>query len=219
MHASPTTMQLTRKAKNKITIMKNYKKITLLLTAIVSLIAFTQCKNADNAAETAQATATEANAGLKVVYVDLDSLMANYNLAKDINTDMMRKEEDIKLKLTEKLKNLQANQADFERKYKNNVYSSPERAQQEYNRIVKMEQEIAQFEQSMAAEFEKEGAARNKALRDSINAFIKVYNADKGYDYILTKIGDDFLYANEALDITKEVVEGLNSRYTTPEQK
>ena len=199
--------------------MKNYKKITLLLTAIVSLIAFTQCKNADNAAETAQTTATEANAGLKVVYVDLDSLMANYNLAKDINTDMMRKEEDIKLKLTEKLKNLQANQADFERKYKNNVYSTPERAQQEYNRIVKMEQEIAQFEQSMAAEFEKEGTAKNKALRDSINAFIKEYNADKGYDYILTKAGDNFLYANEALDITKEVVEGLNSRYTTPEQK
>lgn len=199
--------------------MKNYKKITLLLTAIVSLFAFTQCKNADNAAETTQATATEANAGIKVVYVDLDSLMANYNLAKDINTDMMRKEEDIKLKLTEKLKNLQANQADFERKYKNNVYSTPERAQQEYNRIVKMEQEIAQFEQSMATEFEKEGTAKNKALRDSINAFIKEYNADKGYDYILTKAGDNFLYANEALDITKEVVDGLNSRYTSPEQK
>ena len=108
---------------------------------------------------------------------------------------------------------------DFERKYKNNVYSTPERAQQEYNRIVKMEQEIAQFEQSMATEFEKEGTAKNKALRDSINAFIKEYNADKGYDYILTKAGDNFLYANEALDITKEVVDGLNSRYTSPEQK
>ncbi|MDO5460564.1 MAG: OmpH family outer membrane protein [Bacteroidales bacterium] len=199
--------------------MKNYKRITFVLAAIVSMIIFTQCSMGNDAADTQQPAATEANQGLKVVFVDLDTLMANYNFAKDINTDMMRKEEDIKLKLTEKIKNLQANQADFERKYKNNVYATPERAQQEYNRIVKMEQDIAQFEQSMAVEFEKEGAEKNKALRDSINAFIKTYNAEKGYDYILTRIGDNFLYANEALDITKEVVDGLNSRYVAPEKK
>lgn len=199
--------------------MKNYKRITFVLAAIVSMIIFTQCSMGNDAADTRQPAATEANQGLKVVFVDLDTLMANYNFAKDINTDMMRKEEDIKLKLTEKIKNLQANQADFERKYKNNVYATPERAQQEYNRIVKMEQDIAQFEQSMAVEFEKEGAEKNKALRDSINAFIKTYNAEKGYDYILTRIGDNFLYANEALDITKEVVDGLNSRYVAPEKK
>lgn len=199
--------------------MKNYKRITFVLAAIVSMIIFTQCSLGNDAADTQQPAATEANQGLKVVFVDLDTLMANYNFAKDINTDMMRKEEDIKLKLTEKIKNLQANQADFERKYKNNVYATPERAQQEYNRIVKMEQDIAQFEQSMAVEFEKEGAEKNKALRDSINAFIKIYNAEKGYDYILTRIGDNFLYANEALDITKEVVDGLNSRYVAPEKK
>lgn len=199
--------------------MKNYKRITFVLAAIVSMIIFTQCSMGNDAADTQQPAATEANQGLKIVFVDLDTLMANYNFAKDINTDMMRKEEDIKLKLTEKIKNLQANQADFERKYKNNVYATPERAQQEYNRIVKMEQDIAQFEQSMAVEFEKEGAEKNKALRDSINAFIKTYNAEKGYDYILTRIGDNFLYANEALDITKEVVDGLNSRYVAPEKK
>lgn len=199
--------------------MKNYKRITFVLAAIVSMIIFIQCSMGNDAADTQQPATTEANQGLKVVFVDLDTLMANYNFAKDINTDMMRKEEDIKLKLTEKIKNLQANQADFERKYKNNVYATPERAQQEYNRIVKMEQDIAQFEQSMAVEFEKEGAEKNKALRDSINAFIKTYNAEKGYDYILTRIGDNFLYANEALDITKEVVDGLNSRYVAPEKK
>ena len=199
--------------------MKNYKRITFVLAAIVSMIIFTQCSMGNDAADTQQPAATEANQGLKVVFVDLDTLMANYNFAKDINTDMMRKEEDIKLKLTEKIKNLQANQADFERKYKNNVYATPERAQQEYNRIVKMEQDIAQFEQSMAVEFEKEGAEKNKALRDSINAFIKTYNAEKGYEYILTRIGDNFLYANEAVDISKEVVDGLYSRFVAPVKK
>ena len=50
-------------------------------------------------------------------------------------------------------------------------------------------------------------------MRDSITNFIKEYNATKGYDFILTRVGDEILYANEAYDITEEIVEGLNQRY------
>ena len=63
------------------------------------------------------------------------------------------------------------------------------------------------------AEYEKEQIAKNKAMRDSITNFIKEYNATKGYDFILTRVGDEILYANEAYDITEEIVEGLNQRY------
>ena len=38
-------------------------------------------------------------------------------------------------------------------------------------------------------------------------------NKEKGYDFILTKIGDNILFANEAFDITMEIVNGLNKRY------
>jgi outer membrane protein len=128
---------------------------------------------------------------------------------------MMRKEEDIKMKLTEKYKELQADQADFERKYKNNVYATPERAQSEYNRIVQKEQEIVQYEQSLTIEFEQEGLQRNQALRDSINKFVNEYNKVKGYDFIITKLGENLLYANPAYDITQEVADGLNKRYNS----
>jgi outer membrane protein len=108
-------------------------------------------------------------------------------------------------------------QADFEYKYKNNVFATPERAQEEYNRLLKKEQEILKLEQRLTMEFEQEGVAKNKALRDSISSFIKEYNATKGYDYILTRLGDNLLYANEALNITQEIVDGLNSKYKTAE--
>jgi outer membrane protein len=139
--------------------------------------------------------------------------MSEYNLAQDINKEMVRKEEDIKMKLTERYKALLVDQADFERKYKNNVYATPERAQSEYNRIVQMEQEIVQLEQSLTLEFEKEGLEKNKALRDSINKYMVEFNKDKGYDFIITKLGENLLYANPAYDITKEVTNGLNARY------
>ena len=152
------------------------------------------------------------------VGVNLRTLQQYEIRAKDINKAMMRKEEDFKMKLNDKYKALQADQADFERKYKNNIYATPERAQEEYNRIVKKEQEIIQLEQQLTAEFEKEGLEKNQILRDSISQFIKEYNEQKGYDYILTKLGENILYANETLNITKEIVDGLNSRYAASQK-
>lgn len=179
--------------------MKNLKKNSIIAITFASLLAFTQCTpqaTQENVAQPVQTTATAP--ALKVAYVNLDSLMSKYNLAQDINKEMMRKEEDIKMKLTEKYKVLQADQADFELKYKNNVYATPERAQSEYNRIVQMEQEIVQLEQSLTLEFEKEGLLKNQALRDSINKYMVEFNKDKNYDFIITKLGENLLYANPA---------------------
>ena len=78
-----------------------------------------------------------------------------------------------------------------------------------------MEQEIVQLEQSLTIENEKEGLEKNKALRDSINKYMVEFNKDKGYDFIITKLGENLLYANPAYDITKEVTNGLNARYAT----
>ena len=196
--------------------MKNFKKNSIIAVAFASLFIFAQCAQKPAQEETAQPVQdVQVSQTLKVAFVNLDTLMSKYNLAQDINKEMMRKEEDIKMKLTERYKALQADQADFERKYKNNVYATPERAQNEYNRILQQEQEIVQLEQSLTLEFEKEGLQKNMALRDSINQYIAEYNKDKGYDFIITKLGENLLYANPTYDITKDVIKGLNKRYAT----
>ena len=205
--------EIRKKQSRIIYIMKTIGKLTIIAATAASLFTFTQCtNNAPTTATETEAVKSEAT-GIRVAYVNLDTLMNMYNLAQDINKEMMRKEENIKMTLTEKAKALQADQADFERKYKNNVYATQERAQQEYNRIMKKEQDIVKLEQSLYAEYEKEGLEKNIALRDSINKFIVEYNNEKGYDYILTRIGDNILFANEAYNITQEVVDGLNKKY------
>lgn len=50
-------------------------------------------------------------------------------------------------------------------------------------------------------------------MRDSIQSFLRDYNKQKGYSIILSKAGDNILYANPAMDITTDVVNGLNKRY------
>ena len=69
-------------------------------------------------------------------------------------------------------------------------------------------------------ELANEQAQLTMEMRDSIQAFLKVYNKTKKFDYIFSRQGDNILLANKKFDITNEVVAGLNKRYKAkPEVK
>ena len=53
----------------------------------------------------------------------------------------------------------------------------------------------------------------NILFRDSINAYINAYNKEKGYNVILSRIGDNILYIDSEMNITYDIIEGLNARY------
>lgn len=199
--------------------MRTTKKIVLSAAFSLLLLSFTQCtKEAQSAQPQApQTESLDSIQGIKIAYVEYDSLMAKYLLAIDIHKEMMRKETNINNTIEQKANSLQEEQAEFTRKYQNNVFATAERAQEEYERLARKEQEILQLQQTLVTEYENELQMYHRQLRDSVNNYIIEYNNAKGYDYILTKVGDNILYANEALDITQEVVDGLNSRYAAPQ--
>ena len=107
----------------------------------------------------------------------------------------------------------QADAEDFRRKVENNVYATRQRAEEEQARILKSQEELARLEQRLVNELSAEDQKNNLALRDSINNFLKEYNKTHGYDLILSKMADNILLGSESLDITKEVIDGLNNRY------
>ena len=67
----------------------------------------------------------------------------------------------------------------------------------------------ARLENELATETQK----YNAGLRDSLLHFLDAYNKDKKYDLILTKQGDNILYAAKRFDITADVINGLNKHY------
>ena len=71
----------------------------------------------------------------------------------------------------------------------------------------------------MENELANETATYNDGLRDSLQHFLAVYNKDKKYDMILTKQGDNILYAAKRFDITDDVINGLNKRYKSTFKK
>lgn len=185
--------------------------------AIIAIFLFAQCTGKKNG------TATTANASeghvdtsnLKIAYVEIDTLLTKYNFWNDLNEMMMKKEENIRATLNQKGRELETDAKEFQRKLENNAFATRERAEQENARLVKKQQDLQELQSRLTNELTAENQKNSLQLRDSINSFLKIYNKDKGYSLILSNTGfDNLLYADPSYNITNEIVEGLNKRYT-----
>ena len=190
----------------------NYMKSAC--AAFVIMFATASCTPKQGDAAASAPAATEAAAGLRLAYVNVDSLLINYNYAKDLNEQLLRKQESKTANINAKGKALEREVADFQNKVKNNAFLSEQRAQQEYQRLQKAEADLNQLQQEAANELMREQQEMNAQLTETIEAFLKEYNADKKYDFIFSNVGhDNILIANPQFDITNEVLGELNARY------
>lgn len=196
--------------------MKKTKYILKGFLMLVMAFMFTQCADNKNANEgNATPAAALASGELKIAYVEIDSLLTKYRFWNDLNEMMIQKEENIRTTLNEKAKELEQEMREFQRKLENNGFASRERAEQENLRIAQKQRDLQQLQEKLANELQTENQKNSLQLRDSINSFLKIYNKDKGYSLIFSNTGfDNLLYANKAFNITEEIVEGLNARYT-----
>lgn len=185
------------------------KSVSAVVISAVILLGFNQCARQANNAPQQQAPV--AVSGLRIAYVDVDSLLANYIFYQDLLEEMTRKEENYRLALTEEGNKLQKEIDDFQKKINNNVYSSAERAESERNRLLKKQQALQEKTQKYSIELDNEGAANSQKISEIVDNYIKEYNKTHGYDLIITKAA--LLFGTEALNITAEVLDGLNSDY------
>ena len=78
-----------------------------------------------------------------------------------------------------------------------------------------MEQDLQNLSNKLQQELLSENEKNSLQLRDSINSFLKEYNKTKGYSMIISNTGfDNLLYADSIYNITQEILEGLNARYS-----
>ena len=146
------------------------------LAALAFIVLFSQCAGkTDNQTATTPVQANAELSGMKIAYVEIDSLLAKYNFCIDLNEAMVKKSENVRMTLNQKANSLNKEKQDFQKKVENNAFQ----------------------------------------FRDSINAFLKEYNKTHGYSLIFSNTGfDNLLYADSAFNITEEIVNGLNARYS-----
>lgn len=185
---------------------------TLALAAMTTL-SFTSCNKQNSQAENKSESNTKAApTSMKIAYVEVDSIMSQYKFCKDYSLILQKKGQNIQSTLASKQQALQAAAANFQQKVQQNAYTR-EQAEAIQAGLQKQSADLQGLNQRLSNEFQVETEKYNVALRDSLRHFLNEYNKDKKYSLILSKAGDNLLYADKAFDITNDVVAGLNKAY------
>ena len=162
---------------------------------------------------------------LPIAVVNTDSILKHYTLAIESTEKLMAQYEESMVKLDTKAKALQKegetfqrDVLDFQRKLEANAFLSRERAESEQAKLQKKEQQLLakqqdleNLRQKLSADFMNEQDALTRQLQDSVQQFLREYNADGHLHIIL----NDAVLMNKVAgyDITDEVVEALNARF------
>ena len=191
-------------------IMKKYLTYAALVGATVFFAACGSKNEEETTVETAQPAETT---GLKIAYVELDTLMSQYQLYKDYSEVLTRKGNNIQKTLAQKQRALESHAASVQKKYESNEFTTRDELERAQASIEKEQRNLAELADRLQNEFAMEQARINEEARDSIQSFLKKYNKTKKYDYVMVKAGDNLLIANPKYNITNDIVKGLNKRY------
>ena len=182
---------------------------SLSLLAIAMLMA--SCNNQPSKMDGASAADDGASQGLRIAFVELDSLTEHYEYAKQMRDSLEKMSANANTVLSNKEKELQRSENSIRTKLQNNGFTS----EQQYNTAVAaLEQErnnAVALASRLNNELQQKQADFLKAMQDSLDNFLAEYNKDKKYDIILNKAM--ILHSDQKFDITQDVLNGLNNRY------
>lgn len=189
---------------------------TLVALLAVGMIGCAKSAKDDTVTSPESASDSAQAVSLNIRYVDLDSVMRAYTLSKEINEKGRKLMLDYQRMENQKRNEIQNLGASIEQKRNNNGYLSQESFDADVNSFNRKQTEAANILGAHQEKINKQLAEYERQMNDSVLSFIESYNATRHYDAILYRTAG--LYFNPALDITDEVIAGLNARYTPKEE-
>jgi len=189
-------------------ILTNLSKVAVGLVIATAVIS---CGKEQPKTNTSVTTST-INKSEAIVYVNSDSLLNNYEYFKAVKNVFQEKSKKAQSDLTAKGTAFQKEVAQYQQNAAN--LSADQRASTE-ERLARKQQELATYNQSAGNALANEEAIENEKLYNKVSEFLKGYAKTKGYKMVLTysKSNPTVLFADESLDVTKEVLAGLNDAY------
>ena len=154
-----------------------------------------------------------------IVYVNIDSLVRGYDmyfdLQKEFEATAKKKDGDF----SAKMRKFESDARDFQEKVEKGLVTRSQ-AQQLQEGLAARQQELQDLQQRLQMELAEEEAVMLRRIQSNIQSHVKEYNAEKGYGLILSTSGSSVvLHGNPGLNITAEVLKGLNESYVKAKKK
>lgn len=186
-------------------------KKLFLAVGVVLAIAATSCSGSDKAPSKAAATGDSTSATCNIRYIDVDSVLRGYTLAQELAAEQQKEMIAFESAANQKNNELTRQAAAIENKARSNGYLTEDSYNADVKNLQQRQNDANNWANNHQNRLAQLVATQNQRLNDSLQNFLKDYNAVYNYDAILDKkVG----YFKPELDITGEIIEGLNSRYT-----
>ena len=194
-------------------------KNTSLILSVISLIAvvvfgvLTLTKGGKQAEPATEEAATEAAQKGDIVYVDLDRILMEYDMANDLRSVVETKVQNIQAEVNRRGQKLEKEVAAYQEKIQKGLMTRSV-AEVQGQKLQEQEIEFNNYAAQKQQEINEEQVVMMNQLGDAIQTFINKYNEEKQYAMILTNSGGaPVITADPALDITEAVLAGLNEEY------
>ena len=154
-----------------------------------------------------------------IAYVNIDSLVRGYDMYYDLQQEFeaaaRRKDTDF----NSRMRRFENDVRDFQEKLEKGLVTRSQAAQLQEG-LARRQQELQNLQQRLQMELAEEEGVMLRQIQNSIQTYVQEYNATKGYSLILSTSGNSVvLYGQPGLNITTEVLKGLNESYVKAKRK
>jgi outer membrane protein len=200
--------------------------ISIFLLLITVLIVQVSCKQSNQSknqsATTSPADTTTGSSGAvaenSIVYVNIDTLMENYQYFKDSQKKLESQFESSQKQIDNKMQAMQQKYIGYQQKAQEMTRQQLEEAE----RTMGAEQEaLLKSKEQLSKSLAKAEEDLNLQLRNKINIYLENLAKKNNYKFILSynTTGLGMLYGDKTLDITQQVVKELNEAYLAEKGK
>jgi outer membrane protein len=156
--------------------------------------------------------ATTVNSGnsFKVAYFEMDTLQNQFEYYKEVRSTLLAKDQSMARELSMAENEFAKKYQDFQRTGASLSQAALAKKQQE---LVDMDKSLKAKKQAMEQEMADETTHKLQDIKKKIEDYLKNYNKNKGYAYILSSSADLFYYKDSVYNVTADLIKGLNTLY------
>jgi outer membrane protein len=197
--------------------MEKFFKITtgilLIAVGVLYYLFFTSdVKKKSEPSDKNQKNQVKVDKPIRLAYIDLDTIEEKYLYFKQKNNELESEKKKIEAEVESSVKRLEQDRENFLKKGQSITQNEAEQFQQQFQ--TRYQQLTERRESLFNTHMENQKKAFDQ-IQAKINSYLEEYNKKEQYQFIFS-VGAGNLtvyYKDSALNITKEVLEGLNAAY------
>lgn len=197
--------------------MKNLSIILNVVLLVAILVLYFLHFSSQNQTEDQPASLATAAIPLNIAYINSDTLLKNYEFSKVAADELENKKDELQAEYENRARGLQTEIQNFQRNAQNMTIAQARAVEED---LTKKQQNLLRYQETLTQSLMQEEAKISNDLYDKVSDYLHKYGLANNFQLVLTyQKGSGVLYANDSLNITQEVVTGLNDAYAKEAQQ